>query len=57
MSPQQFFDRENNQLLLLFMINQSIKYAHVTIDKFSDFLVITALQEKTTESIISHCLC
>ena len=34
-----------------------MKYAHVTIDTISGFLVATALTRKATKSIISHCLC
>jgi hypothetical protein len=33
-----------------------IKYAHVTIDTFSEFLVAIALTGKATKNVISHCL-
>ena len=36
---------------------RKIKYAHVTIDTFSGFLVATALTGKATKNVISHCLC
>lgn len=36
---------------------RKIKYAHVTIDTVSVFLITTALTRKATKSIINHCLC
>ena len=33
-----------------------LKYAHVTIDTFSGFLVVTALTGEATKNVISHCL-
>ena len=36
---------------------RKIKYAHVTIDTFSGFLVATALTREATKNVISHCLC
>jgi hypothetical protein len=36
---------------------RKIKYAHVTIDTFSGFLVATALTREATKNLISHCLC
>ena len=41
--------------ILLFLIKK-IKYAHVTIDTFSGFLVATALTGEATKNVISHCL-
>ena len=35
---------------------RKIKYAHVTIDTFSGFLVATALTGEATKNVISHCL-
>ena len=36
---------------------RKIKYAHVTIDTFSGFLVATALTGEATKNVISHFLC
>ena len=36
---------------------RKIKYAYVTIDTFSGFLVVTALTREATKNVISHCLC
>ena len=33
-----------------------LKYVHVTIDTFSDFLIAIALPGEATKYVISHCL-
>ena len=35
---------------------RKIKYAHVTPDTFSGFLVATALTREATKTVIGHCL-